>query len=161
MKVAVLPGDGIGAEVTAQAVKVLKAVIGNRAPLELIEAPVGQAGIDAAGDPLPAATLDIARKADAILFGSAGMPGDEAIPYMMRPGASLLRLRKHLGLFANFRPAFLFPELIGASTLKPEVVDGLDLMILRELTGDVYFGEPRGSGTNARGEREAFNTMRY
>ena len=89
------------------------------------------------------------------------MPGDEQIPYAMRPGASLLRLRKELGLFANFRPAYLFPELIGASTLKPEVVDGLDLMILRELTGDVYFGEPRGSGLNAKGEREAFNTMRY
>jgi 3-isopropylmalate dehydrogenase len=110
---------------------------------------------------LPPATLEIARAADAILFGSAGMPGDEAIPFAMRPGASLLRLRQDLGLFANFRPAFLFPELIGASTLKPEVVEGLDLMILRELTGDVYFGEPRGSGTNARGEREAFNTMRY
>ena len=144
MKIAVLPGDGIGTEVTAQAVKVLMAVVGKHAPLELIDAPVGQAGIDAAGDPLPDATLDIARKADAILFGSAGMPGDEAIPFMMRPGASLLRLRKHLGLFANFRPAFLFPELIGASTLKQEIVEGLDLMILRELTGDIYFGTPRG-----------------
>jgi 3-isopropylmalate dehydrogenase len=161
MKIAVMPGDGIGPEVTAQAVKVLKAVLGSGQALELVDAPIGQAGIDSAGDPLPAATSEIARKADAILFGSAGMPGDEAIPFMMRPGASLLRLRKELGLFANFRPAFLFPELVGASTLKPEVVEGLDLMILRELTGDVYFGEPRGSGTNARGEREAFNTMRY
>ena len=161
MKIAVMPGDGIGGEVTAQAVKVLKAVVGNAQALELAHAPIGQAGIDAAGDPLPSATSEIARKADAILFGAAGMPGDEAIPFMMRPGASLLRLRKELGLFANFRPAFLFPELLGASTLKPEVVEGLDLMILRELTGDVYFGEPRGSGTNARGEREAFNTMRY
>jgi 3-isopropylmalate dehydrogenase len=161
MKIAVMPGDGIGREVTAQAVKVLKAVVGQVQPLELVEAAIGQAGIDAAGDPLPAATTEIARKADAILFGSAGMPGDEEIPFKMRPGASLLRLRKELGLFANFRPAFLFPELIGASTLKPEVVDGLDLMILRELTGDVYFGEPRGSGRNSNGEREAFNTMRY
>jgi 3-isopropylmalate dehydrogenase len=161
MKIAVMPGDGIGPEVTAEAVKVLKAVLGSAQALELVEAPIGQAGIDSAGDPLPAATSEIARRADAILFGSAGMPGDEAIPFAMRPGASLLRLRKELGLFANFRPAFLFPELVGASTLKPEVVDGLDLMILRELTGDVYFGEPRGSGTNARGEREAFNTMRY
>ncbi|MEJ8810844.1 3-isopropylmalate dehydrogenase [Variovorax ureilyticus] len=161
MKIAVMPGDGIGREVTAQAVKVLKAVIGRTQPLELAEAAIGQAGIDAAGDPLPSATTDIARKADAILFGSAGMPGDEAIPFMMRPGASLLRLRKELGLFANFRPAFLFPELIGASTLKPEVIEGLDIMILRELTGDVYFGEPRGSGVNAAGQREAFNTMRY
>jgi len=161
MKIAVMPGDGIGPEVTAQALKVLKAVVGAAQPLELAHAAIGQAGIDSAGDPLPAATSEIARKADAILFGSAGMPGDEAIPFMMRPGASLLRLRKELGLFANFRPAFLFPELIGASTLKPEVVEGLDLLILRELTGDVYFGEPRGSGVNAAGEREAFNTMRY
>jgi 3-isopropylmalate dehydrogenase len=159
MKIAVMPGDGIGPEVTAQAVKVLRAVLGPAQAVELVEAPIGQAGIDSAGDPLPAATSE--RKADAILFGSAGMPGDEAIPFAMRPGASLLRLRKELGLFANFRPAFLFPELVGASTLKPEIVEGLDLMILRELTGDVYFGEPRGSGTNARGEREAFNTMRY
>jgi 3-isopropylmalate dehydrogenase len=161
MKIAVLPGDGIGPEVTAEAVRVLKAVLGSSQAMELVEAPIGQAGIDSAGDPLPQATLEIARAAEAILFGSAGMPGDEAIPFAMRPGASLLRLRQQLGLFANFRPAFLFPELIGASTLKPEVVEGLDLMILRELTGDVYFGEPRGSGTNARGEREAFNTMRY
>ena len=161
MKIAVLPGDGIGPEVTPEAVRVMKAVLGAGRALELVEAPIGQAGIDSAGDPLPPATLEIARAADAILFGSAGMPGDEAIPFAMRPGASLLRLRQDLGLFANFRPAFLFPELIGASTLKPEVVEGLDLMILRELTGDVYFGEPRGSGTNARGEREAFNTMRY
>lgn len=161
MKIAVMPGDGIGKEVTAQAVKVLKAVIGGRMPLELVEAPIGAAGIEAAGDPLPEATLQIAKKADAILFGAAGMPGDENIPYAMRPGASLLRLRKELGLFANFRPAFLFPELIGASTLKPEVVEGLDLMILRELTGDIYFGEPRGIRTLSTGEREGFNTMRY
>jgi 3-isopropylmalate dehydrogenase len=161
MKIAVMPGDGVGREVTAQAVKVLKAIVGNRLPLELIEAPVGGAGLDAAGDPLPAFSLEIAKKADAILFGAAGMPGDEAIPYAMRPGASLLRLRKELGLFANFRPAFLFPELIGASTLKPEVVEGLDLMILRELTGDIYFGEPRGIRITASGEREGFNTMRY
>jgi 3-isopropylmalate dehydrogenase len=161
MKIAVMAGDGIGPEVTAEAVKVLKAAVGRDTTLELIEAPIGQAGIDRAGDPLPEATVEIARRADAILFGATGMPGDEAIPYAMRPGASLLRLRKALGLFANFRPAFLFPELAGASTLKPEVVEGLDLLILRELTGDAYFGEPRGRGLNDRGEREAFNTMRY
>jgi len=161
MKIAVMPGDGIGHEVTAQAVKVLRAVVGSSQPLELVEAAIGQAGVDAAGDPLPAATVEIARKADAILFGSAGMPGDEVIPFAMRPGASLLRLRRELGLFANFRPAFLFPELVGASALRPEVVEGLDIMILRELLGDAYFGEPRGSGLNAKGEREAFNTMRY
>ncbi len=161
MKIAVLPGDGIGPEVTAQAVRVMEAVIGDRRPMELVHMPVGQAGIDTAGDPLPPATLEAARKADAILFGSAGMPGDEAIPYAMRPGASLLRLRKQLGLFANFRPAVLFPELAGASTLRPEVIAGLDLMILRELTGDVYFGEPRGIQTGPDGERVGFNTMRY
>ena len=161
MKITVMPGDGIGPEVTAQAVKVLQAVVGGGQAMELAYAAIGAAGIEAAGDPLPLATREIARKADAILFGAAGMPGDEAIPFMMRPGASLLRLRKELGLFANFRPAFLFPELIGASTLRPEVIDGLDLLILRELTGDVYFGEPRGTGVNAAGEREAFNTMRY
>ena len=160
MKIAVLPGDGIGKEVTAEAVKVLRVAVGSEA-LELTEAPVGGAGVEAAGDPLPPRTLEIAQRADAILFGSAGVPGDEAIPYAMRPGASLLRLRKALGLFANFRPAFLFPELVDASTLKREVVDGLDIMILRELTGDLYFGEPRGIATNAAGEREAFNTMRY
>jgi 3-isopropylmalate dehydrogenase len=161
MKIAVMPGDGIGPEVTTEALKVLMAVVGSAQPIEFAHAAIGQAGIDTAGDPLPAATSEIARKADAILFGAAGMPGDETIPFAMRPGASLLRLRKELGLFTNFRPAFLFPELLGASTLKPEVVEGLDLLILRELTGDVYFGEPRGSGVNAAGEREAFNTMRY
>jgi len=161
MKIAVLAGDGIGPEVTAEAVKVLKAVIGDSAALELVEAPIGQAGVDAAGDPLPQRTLDIAREADAILFGAAGVPGDEQIPYAMRPGASLLRLRKHLDLFANFRPAIMFPQLVGASTLRPEVVEGLDLLILRELTGDIYFGEPRGFRTTASGERQGFNTMVY
>jgi 3-isopropylmalate dehydrogenase len=161
MKIAILPGDGVGKEVTAQAVKVLKAVMGKHAAMELAEAPIGGAGVEAAGDPLPAATLDVARKAEAILFGAAGVPGDENIPYAMRPGASLLRLRKDLGLFANFRPVFMFPELIGASTLKPEIVEGLDIVILRELTGDVYFGEPRGHRTTAGGEREGYNTMRY
>jgi 3-isopropylmalate dehydrogenase len=161
MKIAVLPGDGVGREVTAQAVKVVKAVIGSAAGLELTEAPIGQAGVDAAGDPLPPKTLELCRKADAILFGSAGVPGDEKLPFDERPGASLLRLRKDLQLFANFRPVVMFPELIGASTLKPEVVDGLDLIILRELTGDVYFGEPRGIRTLPNGERQGFNTMVY
>jgi 3-isopropylmalate dehydrogenase len=160
MKIAVLPGDGIGHEVTAQAVRVLQALVGTSRPLELAHAPIGQAGIDVAGDPLPPATTELARRADAILFGSAGMPGDEAIPYPMRPGASLLRLRKALGLFANFRPAVLLPELAGASTLKPEVVQGLDLMILRELTGDAYFGEPRGF-IDGPGGRTGYNTMSY
>jgi 3-isopropylmalate dehydrogenase len=161
MRVAVLPGDGVGPEVTAQAVKVLRAAVGNTAALELMEAPIGQAGVEASGDPLPAATLEIARNADAILFGAAGVPGDEAIAFNMRPGASLLRLRKDLGLFANYRPVSMFPELVGASTLKPEVVEGLDLLILRELTGDIYFGEPRGIRLTATGERQGFNTMIY
>jgi 3-isopropylmalate dehydrogenase len=161
MKIAVLPGDGVGKEVTAEEVKVLRAAVAPGTPLELKEAAVGGAGVDAAGDPLPDETLQACIDADAILFGAAGVPGDEAIPYAMRPGASLLRLRKHLGLFANFRPAFLFPELTDASTLKREVVEGLDILILRELAGDLYFGEPRGVHVNANGEREAINTMRY
>jgi 3-isopropylmalate dehydrogenase len=161
MKIAVLPGDGIGVEVTAEAVKVLRAAVGDALPLELTLAPVGGAALQRYGDPLPAHTLELARKADAILFGSAGVPGDEKLPYDKRPGASLLRLRKDLDLFANFRPAFMIPELAGASTLKREVVEGLDLMILRELASDLYFGEPRGFRTTATGAREAFNTMRY
>jgi 3-isopropylmalate dehydrogenase len=161
MRIAVLAGDGIGAEVTAQAVRVLRAAVGRSAALELVEAPVGGVALERHGDPLPAQTLELCRKADAILFGSAGVPGDEKLPYDKRPGASLLRLRKDLQLFANFRPAFLFPELVDASTLKREAIEGLDLMILRELTGDLYFGEPRGFCTNAAGAREAFNTMRY
>ncbi|HZQ62821.1 MAG TPA: isocitrate/isopropylmalate family dehydrogenase, partial [Casimicrobiaceae bacterium] len=160
MKIAVLPGDGIGPEVTAEAVKVLRVVVA-QSDLELAQAPVGGAGVAAAGDPLPEATLELARRADAILFGAAGVPGDEALPYLRRPGASLLRLRKHLDLFANFRPAFLFPELVGASTLKPEVVEGLDIVILRELSSDLYFGKPRGIRTLPSGEREGINTMRY
>ena len=136
MKIAVLGGDGIGPEVTAQAVKVLKAVVGPQEGLELTEVPIGGDALERFGDPLPAHTLDACRKAEAILFGACGVPRDEVIPYEKRPGAALLRLRKHLDLFANFRPAFLFPELAEASTLKPEVVSGLDLMILRELTGD-------------------------
>ncbi|WP_345816842.1 3-isopropylmalate dehydrogenase (plasmid) [Paraburkholderia sp. PREW-6R] len=160
MKIAVLAGDGIGKEVTAEALKVLQAVVPKTAALEVSHAPIGGAGVEAAGDPLPAATLELARRSDAILFGAAGVPGDENIPFDMRPGASLLRLRKALGLFANFRPAFLFPELADASSLKREIVDGLDLMILRELTGDLYFGEPRGV-THEGGERVGINTMRY
>jgi 3-isopropylmalate dehydrogenase len=154
-----MPGDGIGKEVTAQAVKVLKAVVGSAA--QFTEAPIGGAGLKAAGVPLPPATLELARTSDAILFGAVGGPGDESGPRNLRPGLGLLTLRRELGLFANFRPAFLFPELIGASSLKPELVDGLDLMILRELNGDIYYGEPRGITVNAAGKREGVNTMRY
>jgi 3-isopropylmalate dehydrogenase len=161
MRILVLPGDGIGREVTAQAVKVLRATVPECAPLELTEAPIGAAGIEAAGRPLPSATLELARKADAILLGAVGGPGEESLPFDERPGSGLLHLRRELTLFANFRPAFMFPELVGASTLKPEVVEGLDIVILRELNGDAYYGQPRGIFTNASGEREGVNTIRY
>ncbi len=158
MNIAVLPGDGIGKEIIAQAVRVLRRL---ELPLELEEAPVGGAGYEAAGDPLPEATLVLARKADAILFGAIGGPQYDALPRDKRPERGLLRLRKELGLFANLRPARVYPELAQASSLKPELVAGLDLLIVRELTGDIYFGEPRGIATLANGEREGVNTMRY
>ena len=158
MRIAVLPGDGIGKEIVAQAVRVLRAL---SLPLAMEEAPVGGAGCEAAGDPLPEATLALARSADAILFGAIGGPQYDTLPREKRPERGLLRLRKELGLFANLRPAQVFPELAQASSLKPELVAGLDLLIVRELTGDIYFGEPRGIGTLAGGEREGVNTMRY
>ena len=139
MKIAVLPGDGIGKEIVAQAVQVLRRL---DLPLEMQEAPVGGAGYEAAGDPLPEATLRLARDADAILFGAIGGPQYDALPRDKRPERGLLRLRKELGLFANLRPALVYAELAQASTLKAEVVSGLDLLIVRELTGDIYFGEP-------------------
>ncbi len=158
MKIAVLPGDGIGKEIVAQAVKVLRRL---ELPLELEEAPVGGAGYDAAGDPLPEATLRLARAADAILFGAIGGPQYDALPREQRPERGLLRLRKELGLFANLRPAQVFAELAAASSLKPELVAGLDVLIVRELTGDIYFGEPKGIRRTDDGEREGFDTMRY
>ncbi len=158
MKIAVLPGDGIGKEIVAQALRVLRRL---ELPLELEEAPVGGAGYEAAGDPLPEATLKLARAADAILFGAIGGPQYDTLPRDKRPERGLLRLRKELGLFANLRPAQVFPELAQASSLKPELVAGLDVLIVRELTGDIYFGEPRGISTLANGEREGVNTMRY
>jgi len=161
MKVAVLAGDGIGPEIVAQAVRVLKALARDGLKLELEDAPFGGAGVDAHGDPLPERTLGLARAADAVLCGAVGGPKYDALPRAQRPEQGILRLRKALGLFANLRPAFLFPELTGASSLKPEVVSGLDIMIVRELTGDIYFGEPRGRRTNASGAREGFDTMLY
>ncbi|WP_250517170.1 3-isopropylmalate dehydrogenase [Caballeronia sp. INDeC2] len=158
MKIAVMPGDGIGPEVVAQALKVLQ-VVAPQAETE--EAPIGGAGIEAHGVPLPAPTLELARKADAILFGAVGVADEAGIPREHRPGTGLLQLREALTLYANFRPAYMFPELIGASTLRPEVVDGLDIVIVRELNGDAYFGQPRGFETNQAGERVGFNTMRY
>lgn len=161
MKIAVLPGDGIGPEVTAQAVKVLQALNSDGFRIEMEHAAIGGAGYDAAGDPLPEATLRLSRAADAVLLGAVGGYRYDTLPRQMRPEQGLLRIRKELNLFANLRPATLYPELADASTLKPEVVAGLDLMIVRELTGDLYFGQPRGIHVNEAGEREGYNTMRY
>jgi 3-isopropylmalate dehydrogenase len=157
MKVAILPGDGIGPEIIAQAKKVLLEL---KLPLEMQEAAVGGAGYEASGDPLPAATLRLAREADAILFGAVGDPRYDRLERAKRPEQAILGLRKALGLFANLRPAQVHPELAAASALKAEVVAGLDILIVRELTGDIYFGEPRG--IREVGEvREGFDTMRY
>src|SRR5262245_49306897 len=161
MKIAVLAGHGIGPEIVGQAVKVLETVGRGEPKLELAHAPVGGAGYDAAGDPLPVPTLALAKGADAILLGAVGGPKYDELPRPKRPEQGLLRLRKELGLFANLRPAIIFPELADASTLKAEAIAGLDLLILRELTGDIYFGEPRGIRTAETGEREGYDTMRY
>lgn len=162
MKIAILPGDGIGTEIVAEAVKVLNA-LGEK--FEMESAPVGGAGYAASGHPLPEATLKLAKQADAILFGAVGDWKYDTLERALRPEQAILGLRKNLGLFANFRPAVLYPELAGASTLKPEVVSGLDIMIVRELTGDIYFGQPRGVRSAPdgafKGEREGFDTMRY
>ena len=161
MKIAVLAGDGIGPEIIAQAMKVLEVLRRDGLKLELEQAPYGGAGYDAHGDPLPATTLQLAREADAVLCGAVGGPQYDALPRDKRPEQGILRIRKELQLFANLRPAMLFDELASASSLKPELVAGLDILILRELTGDIYFGEPRGRRTNARGEREGYDTMLY
>ena len=158
MKIAVLPGDGIGPEIIPQAIKVLHALGLN---IELEEAPIGGAGFDASGDPLPEATLNLAKEADAVLLGAVGDWKYDKLDRHLRPERGLLRIRSELNLFANLRPALLYPELASASTLKPEVVLGLDIMIVRELTGDIYFGHPRGISTLENGEREGVNTMRY
>src|SRR3954468_3980633 len=157
MKIAVLPGDGIGPEIIAQATKVLRKLL---PALETKEAPVGGAGYESSGDPLPASTLALAKEADAVLFGAVGDVRYDRLERAKRPEQAILGLRKALGLFANLRPAQVHPELAGASALKPEVVAGLDLLIVRELTGDIYFGEPRGIREVA-GAREGFDTMRY
>lgn len=161
MKIAVLPGDGIGAEIVKQALKVLAALRASGLKIETEQAPIGGAGYDAHNDPLPAPTLALAKAADAALLGAVGGPAYDRLPRAMRPEQGLLRIRKELGLFANLRPALLFDELAEASTLKSEVVSGLDLMIVRELTGDIYFGQPRGQRKTDSGEREGFDTMRY
>lgn len=161
MKIAVLPGDGIGPEIVAQAVKVMEALRTDGLPIEMEYAHIGGAGYDAAGDPFPAATEKLAKESDAILLGAVGGYQYDNLPRPQRPEQGLLRIRKGLGLFANLRPAMVYPELVNASSLKPELVSGLDIMILRELTGDIYFGQPRGIRTLESGERQGFDTMHY
>jgi len=157
MRVAILPGDGIGPEIMAQAKKVLRKL---GLPLETADAPVGGAGYEASGHPLPASTLKLAKEANAVLFGAVGDARYDQLERSKRPEQAILGLRKELGLFANLRPAQVHPELASASALKAEVVAGLDILIVRELTGDIYFGEPKGIRQTA-GEREGFDTMRY
>jgi 3-isopropylmalate dehydrogenase len=160
-KIAVLPGDGIGPEIVAEAMKVLACLRKDFGlAIEMEQAAIGGAGYDAAADPLPEATLELARQADAVLLGAVGGFKYDALPRDQRPERGLLRIRKELNLFANLRPALLYPQLAAASSLKPEVVAGLDIMIVRELTGDIYFGQPRGI-EDRDGERVGFNTMVY
>jgi 3-isopropylmalate dehydrogenase len=161
MKVAVLPGDGVSQEIVPQAINVLKALSRFGVEFEFEEALVGGAAMDAVDNALPDETLEVARKADAILLGAVGTPAYEALTRAGRPGTGLLRLRKELGLYANYRPAKVFSELVDTSPLKREIVEGLDILIIRELNGDLYYGQPRGRSTNAKGERESINTMRY
>lgn len=162
MKIAVLPGDGIGPEIVAEAVKVLNAL---DLDLEMETAPVGGAAYEAAGLPLPPATLKLAMESDAVLFGAVGDWKYDTLDRPLRPEQAILGLRKHMGLFANFRPAICYKELTHASSLKPELVAGLDILIIRELTGDIYFGQPRGrriaEDGHFPGAEEAFDTMRY
>jgi 3-isopropylmalate dehydrogenase len=161
-RILVLAGDGIGPEIVAEAVAVLDVLKETHGlNLELTEGLVGGAAIDACGEPLAAATLEQARAADAVLLGAVGGPEWEGLDMRQRPERGLLALRAGLGLFANLRPAVVSPHLAEASMLKPEAVSGLDILIVRELTGDIYFGQPRGVRQNAAGEREGFNTMVY
>ncbi|GAB1232478.1 3-isopropylmalate dehydrogenase [Ferrigenium sp. UT4] len=161
MKIAVLPGDGIGPEIVAQAAKVLAALRSDGLKIELEYATIGGAGYDAAGDPFPPATEKLSKEADAVLLGAVGGYQYDTLPRPMRPEQGLLRIRKGLGLFANLRPAMVYPELVNASTLRADIVSGLDILIVRELTGDVYFGQPRGIRTLENGERQGFDTMHY
>nr|WP_206434499.1 3-isopropylmalate dehydrogenase [Iodobacter ciconiae] len=161
MKIAVLPGDGIGPEIIKEARKVLEVLQKEGLAITLEEAPLGGAAYDQYGSPYPEVTQKLAHEADAVLLGAVGGPAYDDLDRPLRPERGLLAIRKDLNLFANLRPAILYPELANASTLKSEVVSGLDIMIVRELTGDIYFGQPRGIRVNASGEREGFNTMLY
>lgn len=162
MKIAVLPGDGIGTEIVAEAVKVLKAL---EIPMEMETALVGGVAYAAHGHPLPESTLKLAQESDAILFGAVGDWQYDTLDRHLRPEQAILGLRKNLGLFANFRPAICYEQLVHSSSLKPEIVSGLDILIIRELTGDIYFGQPRGrriaTDGHFPGSEEAFDTMRY
>jgi len=160
VKIALLAGDGIGPEIIREAVKVLDVFRKEGMSIETEEALVGGAAYDAHGEPLPAATLKLAQQADAVLFGAVGGPKYDTLPREKRPEKAILALRKECDFFSNLRPATVFPELADASTLKPEVVSGLDIMIVRELTGDIYFGEPRGI-EGMKPFRMGYNTMRY
>jgi 3-isopropylmalate dehydrogenase len=160
MKIALLAGDGIGPEILREAVRILDVLRSEGLAIETEEALVGGAACDARGDPLPRETLALVKSADAVLFGAVGGPRYDALPRDKRPEKAILGLRKECDFFANLRPANVFPELADASTLKPEVVSGLDIMIVRELTGDIYFGEPRGV-SGAKGKRVGVNTMHY
>jgi 3-isopropylmalate dehydrogenase len=162
MKIAILPGDGIGPEIVAEAVKVLNVLDLN---FESETALVGGAAFDAHGHPLPEATLKLAMDSDAVLFGAVGDWKYDTLDRPLRPEQAILGLRKNMGLFANFRPAICYAQLVGASSLKPELISGLDILIIRELTGDIYFGQPRGrriaTDGHFPGAEEAFDTMRY
>ena len=160
MKIAILAGDGIGPEIVAQAVRVLEALRSDGLKLELEQGLLGGCAVDAAGKPFPEATRRLVDEADAVILGAVGGPRYDALPRQLRPEQGLLGIRKALNLFANLRPAVLYPELADASTLKPEVVSGLDILIVRELTGDIYFGEPRGIELR-NGQRIGYNTMIY
>jgi len=161
-RILVMSGDGVGPEICREAVRVLDALASDHGlDVELDEALVGGAAIDAEGDPLPESSLAAARSADAVLFGAIGGPAWDNQPRDKRPESGLLRLRAELDLFANLRPAILYPQLAHVSSLKRDIVAGLDIMIVRELTGGIYFGKPAGLHTNANGKREGFNTMRY
>lgn len=160
-QIAVLQGDGIGPEIIGQAVKVLDKLIEQGLDARYEYGLLGGSAYDAHGSPYPEATQNLCRKADAVLLGAVGGPQYDNLERSVRPERGLLAIRKDLNLFANLRPAILYPELANASTLKPEVVSGLDILIVRELTGDIYFGEPRGIRTLENGEKEGYNTMKY